>query len=62
VFQENKDCQRIAKIEGIGLITATAIIADIGDAKVFKNCRHLAAFWGWYLDNTLAEIKRGFWE
>jgi len=46
VFQANKNCQKIAKIEGIGLITATAIIADIGDAKVFKNGRHLAAFLG----------------
>ncbi len=46
VFQSNKDCQKIAKIEGIGLLTATAIVADIGDTKVFKNGRHLAAFLG----------------
>jgi len=46
IFQTNKNCQKIAKIEGIGLMTATAIVADIGDAKVFKNGRHLAAFLG----------------
>jgi len=46
IFQTNKNCQKIAKIEGIGLLTATAVVADIGDAKVFKNGRHLAAFLG----------------
>lgn len=46
MLQINKSCQKIAKIEGFGLITATTIIADIGDAKVFKNGRHLAVFLG----------------
>ena len=46
IFKNNKDCQTISKIEGIGIITATAIIATIGDPKVFKNGRHFAAFLG----------------
>lgn len=39
-------CQKIAAIAGIGPITATAIVAAVGDAKAFKNGRHLAAWLG----------------
>ena len=30
-------CKRIAAIDGIGPITATAIVAAVGDAKEFRN-------------------------
>lgn len=33
-------------IEGIGPISATALVATIGDISVFKNGRHLAAYLG----------------
>jgi transposase len=46
VFRESKDCQRIAKIKGVGPKTATAVIAAIGDGKEFKNGRHFAAWLG----------------
>lgn len=46
IFKSNEACQRISKIEGIGPISATAIIAAIGDPKVFKNGRHFSAFLG----------------
>lgn len=46
VFKQNKDCQKIAKIEGIGILTATALIACIGDVSLFKNGRHLSAYLG----------------
>lgn len=39
-------CQRLATIPGVGSITATAIVAAVGDAKAFKNGRHLAAWIG----------------
>lgn len=42
----NERCKKLMKIGGIGPITATAIVATIGDASVFKNGRHLAAFLG----------------
>jgi transposase len=45
VFRGNEDCQRIAKIKGVGPKTATAIVAAVGDGSEFKNGRHLAA-WG----------------
>lgn len=46
VFKTNDMCQRISKIEGVGPVTATAIVATIGDPKIFKNGRHFAAFLG----------------
>jgi transposase len=46
LFKTNKDCQRIAKIEGIGPIVATAVMSRLGNPKQFKNGRHFAAFLG----------------
>lgn len=39
-------CKRIMKIEGVGVLTATAVVATIGDATIFKNGREMAAFLG----------------
>jgi transposase len=39
-------CQRISTLEGVGPITATAIVGAIGNASDFKNGRHLAAWLG----------------
>ncbi|WP_395754983.1 transposase [Edwardsiella ictaluri] len=38
--------QRIGKIPGIGPVTATALIATIGNASNFENSRQLAAWLG----------------
>lgn len=46
VFKTNKECQKISKVEGIGPISATAIVATMGDPSVFKNGRHFSAFLG----------------
>jgi transposase len=43
IFNCSRHCQKIAKIQGIGPKTATALIAAIGDGSDFKNGRHLAA-------------------
>lgn len=45
-YRQNALCQRISKIPGIGPITATALIATIGNAIHFKNSRQLAAWLG----------------
>lgn len=42
----NEDCKRLLTIPGIGLLTATALIAAIADISVFKNGRELAAWLG----------------
>jgi transposase len=47
ILKESKACQRIEKIEGVGVMTATAIVACIGEnAEGFESGRHLAAFFG----------------
>ncbi|AIK96211.1 IS110 family transposase [Candidatus Odyssella acanthamoebae] len=46
VCQQNEACQRIRQIEGIGPLTATALVAAIGEVRNFKNGRHLAAWLG----------------
>ena len=38
--------QRIVKVCGVGPITASAIVASVGDAKLFKNGRQFAAWLG----------------
>ena len=44
--RENHLAQRIMQIEGIGPITATALVATVGDAKTFDNGRQFAAWLG----------------
>jgi transposase len=39
-------CRAIAQVPGIGKLTATALVATIGDAKAFKSGRELASFLG----------------
>jgi transposase len=46
VSQDNINCQRLLTIPGIGLLSATALIAAIGDIRVFKSGRELAAWLG----------------
>jgi transposase len=46
IFNENKMCQRIAEVEGIGPITATAIVSDLSEPHHFKNGRHYASYLG----------------
>lgn len=44
--QANPDAKRLMSIPGVGALTATAILATVGDARCFKNGRELAAFLG----------------
>lgn len=46
LFRSNEMCQRIGQIEGIGPITATALVAAVGDKSCFKNGRQFAAWLG----------------
>jgi transposase len=43
---QHEDCQRLLTIPGVGLLTATALIAAIGDISAFKSGRELAAWLG----------------
>lgn len=44
--KENEASQKLAEIPGIGPITASALVATIGDAREFNNGRQLAAWLG----------------
>ena len=44
--RENEASRRLEEIPGIGPITASALVATIGDARSFKNARQLAAWLG----------------
>jgi hypothetical protein len=36
ISEQNEDCQRLLTIPGVGLLTATALIAAIGDIKLWR--------------------------
>ena len=44
--RRHEDCERIAAIPGVGLLTATAAVATIGQATTFRSGRQFAAFLG----------------
>jgi transposase len=46
VFEGYEVCRRLAQVEGVGVLTATALVAAVGDAKVFKNGRQMSAWLG----------------
>jgi transposase len=45
-LKEDKACRAIAAIPGVGLLTATAAVATMGDAKTFRSGREFAAWLG----------------
>lgn len=46
ICRDNEDCQRLLTIPGVGPLSATALVAAVGDITVFKNGRELAAWLG----------------
>lgn len=46
IASSNETCQRLQQIPGVGLITATALVGAVGDARDFKNGRQFAAWLG----------------
>ena len=44
--REHAASRKLAEIPGLGPITASAIVATVGDAREFKNGRQLAAWMG----------------
>jgi transposase len=44
--RDNAVSQRLETIPGVGLITATALAASVGDPEAFRSGRHFAAFLG----------------
>jgi transposase len=46
IAKENALCQRLLEVEGIGMISGTALLSAVGNAKVFKNGRQMSAWLG----------------
>ncbi len=46
VYEASEPCQRLAAVEGIGAVMATALVAALSDGKTFKNGRQFAAWLG----------------
>ncbi len=46
LFHQDERCQRVAAVEGVGPLTATALVAAVGNATDFKSGRELAAYLG----------------
>jgi transposase len=46
VFGQDERCQRLARVEGVGALVATALVAAVGNAHEFKNGRELSAWLG----------------
>jgi len=46
LYRNNEACQRIGQIEGIGELTATAIVSLVGDMQQFKQSRDLSEWLG----------------
>jgi len=46
ISQEDEGCRLLMTIPGIGPLSATALLAAVGDANVFKNGREMAAWLG----------------
>ena len=44
--KEDRSARKLMEVPGVGLLTATAAVAMIGDAKAFKSGREFAAFVG----------------
>ena len=44
--QQNEQSRRLEKIPGLGPLSASAVVASVGDAKTFRNGRQFAAWLG----------------
>lgn len=46
ICKTSEVCQRLMQVEGVGPLTATALIATVGDGKIFNKARQMSAFLG----------------
>lgn len=53
-------CRAISEVPGIGRLTATALVATIGDAKTFRSGASSQRFWGLFLAR-MVQAERSGW-
>ena len=46
MFKQDERCQRLAQVEGVGPLIATAFLAAVGDGSLFHSARQVAAWLG----------------
>lgn len=46
VVKEDERCQRLLTVPGVGVISATILVANVGDGQQFRNGRQVASFFG----------------
>lgn len=46
LFRQDQRCRRLAEVEGVGPLIATALVAAVGNAAEFRSGRQLAAYLG----------------
>jgi transposase len=46
LYRPDERCQRLGQIEGIGPVTATALVAAVGNGHAFRTGRHVSAWLG----------------
>jgi hypothetical protein len=59
--QKDERCQRLVKVEGVGPLIATALVAAIGNARQFKAAASLVRGWDWCHVNTAAVSVLSCW-
>ena len=58
---ENESCRRLLSIPGIGTVTATALIAAIGNGALFGKAESSQPGSAWCRENPPPEESRSFW-
>jgi transposase len=56
-FQDHEDCRRIGAVEGIGPVTATAVVAAISNGRAFEMGDSLPHGWSSCPDRTPAAAR-----
>lgn len=53
--------QAIQEIPGVGDLTASALVAAVGDFCTFKSARQFASWWGWSRVTWGPAARRSSW-
>jgi transposase len=61
VFSQDERCRRLAQVEGVGALAATALVAAVGNAREFRTGRELSAWLGLVRVNTRPAAARYSW-
>ncbi|KGA69902.1 transposase family protein [Yersinia enterocolitica] len=55
-------CQRVMKVPGVGLMTATYLVASVGNGQQFHSAKHLLPGWDWCRESSQVAVSRDWAE